>query len=37
VVTINYEELGRQAANLILQRKKEHIKTPIRFIQRNSL
>ncbi|MDI9870063.1 substrate-binding domain-containing protein [Flectobacillus roseus] len=37
VVTINYEELGRHAANLILQRKKEHIKTPIRFIQRNSL
>lgn len=37
VVTINYEELGRQAADLILQRKKEHIKTPIRFIQRNSL
>lgn len=37
VVTINYEELGRQAADLILQHKKEHIKTPIRFIQRNSL
>lgn len=37
VVTINYEQLGREAANLILQHKKEHIKTPIRFIKRNSL
>ncbi|WP_026994011.1 substrate-binding domain-containing protein [Flectobacillus major] len=37
VVTTDHEQLGRSAAALILSGKKEHIRNPFVFIQRNSL
>lgn len=37
VVTTDHFQLGKTAANLILNGKKEHIRNPFLFIQRNSL
>jgi DNA-binding transcriptional regulator YhcF (GntR family) len=37
VITTNFEMMGEQAANLILQKKKEKVKIPISFIERTSL
>jgi len=37
VITTNFSSMGEQAANMILQKKKEIVKIPINFIERTSL